>query len=1111
MKKTTSKLISVILSLMLIFGTMPITAFADNLTWSFDNGTLTISGNGAMDNYDNNNPGWYTHANNISKIIINEGVTSIGDYAFYYEYTNLTEVHIPKSVKTIGEWAFYTATSLETVSFAANSELETIKKSAFHGCSSLETISIPESVNSILANAFNGSGLKTVNFEGNEIDQITSTAFAGVNGASFNLTSGFKINYPDGTHNNPTIITVDNYSTYFKEKNFVFIDGSIEVYFVNEGTVVQKNGNVTSGTTVNYTGLTPQKEGNYEFAGWDPEIGAVTEDTVYTATFTETTPPVTTTDVVVDFGTGHGTLAASYANSKGYSVSGSQVTVPVEANNKNEAQIAIADDTASILTGGMVDAGEMLYSPFLFGSQAMSEYDSQQDLNDEVGSYYETALSEGDTFCLLWMQAYEGEASITYTASVCGTAVHTENYGSIATDHSVPQPEVAFDGVVSDNPSGLSWFTDYEEGDSFAGNRFVGTIVGGTSYYTCAYIRAPFSYYIDDTSAITTTGAENVWFVETDSVNSPGLYTAIAEVKAVHDYDSSNVCTACGDVLDGVSVIWQNYDGTELETDTVSRGFTPTYDGETPVKPEDSTYVYTFSGWDPEVGPATEDTTVYTAQYSQTSKPGTLPASRIAITSVTANTTGTATINVLITDDYGHRPSNASSCHVNAKVNGSSGGGTAVRPNDDGTAFISGVNLQSSAAGTVNNIEARLTDSSYQQIALSEASTLTVYKPALTLEATDIDADHATGSITVTGNLDRDLEYRNVEGGAYQDCGAEITGLAAGTYRVRTKPYNPGNGVLYLTSETVDIEVKDKIPDNGSNLTLGDNIKTTIYIDADAYDVDENEGVIKVTYNKNTASSEPNVVTETIPLTDLDKYTVNNEYKGTYMFYYSCAPAQLTETCTVSLYANESDDTAVYTSVYSAKGYCDDVNAKYEAAQEPSEELRKLNTLCNALVDYAKAAQIKFDYKKDLTGDYKDGRVQTLTASQMDATENDKNGVVQGFAFDCQDELNIFAYTETEVTPENVSIAATLYNDKINASADAKDTYNFVRIKGIGSGNLGKVITFDINGTTVKVSAAAIAKAYVASDNENINSDMKDLARAIYLYGVAAEDYFYNA
>lgn len=76
-------------------------------------------------------------------------------------------------------------------------------------------------------------------------------------------------------------------------------------------------------------------------------------------------------------------------------------------------------------------------------------------------------------------------------------------------------------------------------------------------------------------------------------------------------------CNSGGE--DAYTITWKNYDGSVLETDNnVKKGTTPTYDGVTPTRPDDTEYTYTWSGWDPEVVPATANQT-YTATYSHES------------------------------------------------------------------------------------------------------------------------------------------------------------------------------------------------------------------------------------------------------------------------------------------------------------------------------------------------------------------------------------------------------------------------------------------------------------------------------------------------------------
>ena len=94
----------------------------ENLTWNLSNGTLTISGFGAMTDYSNNSSSrapWYSSRSSITSVIISDGVTSIGERAFYY-CSSLTSVTIPNSVTSIGDYAFYNCSSLTSVTIPNN-------------------------------------------------------------------------------------------------------------------------------------------------------------------------------------------------------------------------------------------------------------------------------------------------------------------------------------------------------------------------------------------------------------------------------------------------------------------------------------------------------------------------------------------------------------------------------------------------------------------------------------------------------------------------------------------------------------------------------------------------------------------------------------------------------------------------------------------------------------------------------------------------------------------------------------------------------------------------------------------------------------------------------
>ena len=195
----------------------------DNLTWTLDaNGTMTISGTGAMKNYnasDDLSPAY--NCSYVTSIVIEEGVTSIGNSAFQ-DCDNLISVTIPGNVESIGEDAFYSCDNLKDVTiqdgvksigdhaFIHCSSLEritipnsvtTIGEYTFYNCKSLTSITIPDSVTVIAGSAFeNCSSLTSVTIP----DSVTSIGYA----AFYDCSSLTSITIPD------SVTSIESFAFY---------------------------------------------------------------------------------------------------------------------------------------------------------------------------------------------------------------------------------------------------------------------------------------------------------------------------------------------------------------------------------------------------------------------------------------------------------------------------------------------------------------------------------------------------------------------------------------------------------------------------------------------------------------------------------------------------------------------------------------------------------------------------------------------------------------------------------------------------------------------------------------------------------------------------------
>ena len=226
-----------------------------SVKWEFDSatGTLTISGKGDMANYnDKFNPPWDPYKDKITNVVINEGVTSVGAYAFR-NYPSITSIKLSSSVTIINNLAVRGCEKLEEVIFSENSQLQIIGGSAFGGCTGLTSIEIPKSVTEIRYAAFSTcSKLQTVTFaDGSQVKTIADGAFYNCS----NLATVIMKNVsPPTLYNNP----------------FGAANPNLQI-FVPKGSLEQYKNDFWWSDYEDYL-----KEGPYGYCGAEDNTGGVT-------------------------------------------------------------------------------------------------------------------------------------------------------------------------------------------------------------------------------------------------------------------------------------------------------------------------------------------------------------------------------------------------------------------------------------------------------------------------------------------------------------------------------------------------------------------------------------------------------------------------------------------------------------------------------------------------------------------------------------------------------------------------------------------------------------------------------------------------------------------
>ena len=253
------RVLSFLIVLTLCLSFLPANAFAaltvssgtcgDDLTWTLDDeGTLTISGTGAMTDYSSSySVPWYSNRYEIEKAVVNIGVTRIGNYAFhgctgltsmtisdsvtsigrfaFYDCTSLCNISIPDSVTSVGYRAFTGCTNLQSNTYSnakylgdtnnpyvvlwkaestsipscdIHSNTKVIHSGAFDGCTNLKDITIPNAIKNIGDHAFyDCTGLEEINFNATGMNDLAACNYAfynaGINGNGITVNVGANV------------------------------------------------------------------------------------------------------------------------------------------------------------------------------------------------------------------------------------------------------------------------------------------------------------------------------------------------------------------------------------------------------------------------------------------------------------------------------------------------------------------------------------------------------------------------------------------------------------------------------------------------------------------------------------------------------------------------------------------------------------------------------------------------------------------------------------------------------------------------------------------------------------------------------------------------------
>ncbi|MEG9429661.1 MAG: leucine-rich repeat protein [Christensenellaceae bacterium] len=594
----------------------------------------------------------------VEELIIPDSVTSIGDYAFR-SCLEVTELRFSDNIETMGASAFYDCNALESV-YLGKKIIE-LKDNLFYGCVNLKSLYVYAPLSYIDETAFFGAYEVTVYcgrddyminfFEENFIDYVILDELIYEYKIVFQMDNGEIISsavYAYGATvvvpANPTKAADNTFTYVFKswDKPITTVGGnavyiaSFDAIYINY-TVIFKNYDETiiKSTTYHYGDTveepsTPVKPADntytYTFNGWDKEVINCNGDTTYTATYS----PVYI-DYTVQFKNDDGTVLSS--NTYHY---GDTVVVPATpvkpADNTytysfkswDKEVVACQDNTVYTATYNAI---------YIEYTVVFKNY------NDAVLS--ERTYHYGDT--VVAPATPEKSADNTFTYSFSGwdkevincvaNATYKATYNSVYIeytvvfknfDNSVINSKTYHFGDTVIEPATPNKPSDTTYSYTFNGwDNAVGACSGNAEYkatFSPSYINYTVTFKNADGSVI----SSNTYHYG-DDVLAPANPTMEADKignfvfkswdSDVVACDGNKIYTAVYDIdyID-YTIVFKNYNDAVISSETYHYGddvIVPS----NPTKPSDSTFTYSFNGWDKEITTCDGDK-VYTATFN---------------------------------------------------------------------------------------------------------------------------------------------------------------------------------------------------------------------------------------------------------------------------------------------------------------------------------------------------------------------------------------------------------------------------------------------------------------------------------------------------------------